>query len=61
MPQANSRWFQWQWPEDWHQLNIMTKELAPIVLACAVWGKELRRKAVQFQCDNAAVVAVLQG
>ena len=56
----NGKWLQWQWPEDWYQLDIMTKELAPIVLACAVWGKELSSKAVQFQCDNAAVVAALK-
>ena len=56
----NGKWLQWHWPEDWYQLDIMTKELAPIVLACAVWGKELSSKAVQFQCDNAAVVAALK-
>ena len=38
----------------------MTKELAPIILACVVWGKELSGKAVQFQCDNAVVVATLK-
>ena len=38
----------------------MSKELAPIVLTCAVWGKELSRKAVHFQYDNAAVVAALK-
>ena len=63
----NGRWLQWQWPEDWHQLAPIdwhrktgTKELAPIVLACAVWGNDLSQKAVQFQCDNAAVVAALK-
>ena len=38
----------------------MTKELVPIVLACAVWGFHLRHQVVRFQCDNSAVVAALQ-
>ena len=55
----NGRWFQWQWPREWSPIAIMAKELAPIVLACAVWGPQLRRKEVLFQCDNTAVVAAL--
>ena len=38
----------------------MAKELAPIVLSCAVWGKLLSHKRVLFQCDNQSVVAAIQ-
>ena len=31
-------WLQGQWPEDWLQVNIMVKELVPVVLSCAMWG-----------------------
>ena len=33
------QWFQWAWPPEWAHLNITVKELVPIVLSCAVWGK----------------------
>ena len=34
------------------------KELAPIVMACAVWGPRYpkKKKIVLFHCDNASVV-----
>ena len=34
----------------------MVKELAPIVLACAVLGPRLSKMNVLFHCDNASVV-----
>ena len=37
----NGQWFQWAWPPEWTHLNIMVKELAPIVLNCAVLGRYL--------------------
>ena len=36
------------------------KELLPIVVACAVWGKQWRGTTVKCICDNAAVVAILK-
>ncbi len=56
----NGRWLQWQWPLEWSSISIMTKELVPIILACATWGPLLQRKAVLFQCDNMAVVAAVK-
>jgi len=56
----NGAWFQWEWPDEWLSVDIMIKELVPIVLACAVWGFHLRHQVVRFQCDNSAVVAALQ-
>ena len=53
-------WIQWQWPHDWMPIPIMAKELVPIILCCAVWGVQMRRKVVLFQCDNNAVVAAVK-
>jgi len=46
--------------KEWHSIDIMTKELVPVIPACAVWGSHLQYKAVWFQCDSSAVVAALQ-
>ena len=35
------------------------KELVPIIIAAAVWGRKWQGKAVLCRCDNAAVVAVI--
>ncbi len=40
-------------------VHITTKELVPIVLETALWGKEWQGQAVQIWCDNAAVVSVI--
>ena len=36
------------------------KELTPIILSCAVWGKLLWCQKFLFQCDNSSVVASIQ-
>jgi hypothetical protein len=35
------------------------KELVPIVVACAVWGKQWPGKSIRCNCDIAAVVAIV--
>ena len=52
-------WLQWKWPAQWVPVNIMAKELAPIVLSCCVWGPRLAKHSVLFECDNSSVVAAL--
>ena len=52
-------WFQLQWDEATKQKHITIKELIPIVLAAALWGERWSGKSVRVQCDNAAVVAVI--
>ena len=56
-----SRWFQLQWQGLGETANyeIMVKELLPIVVAVACWGKEWQGKAVVAWCDNMAVVAIV--
>ena len=49
-------WFQLQWgPESVH-LHIT---LIPIVIAATVWAKRWSKKTIMAQCDNAAVVAII--
>ena len=37
----------------------MAKELAPIVIGCAVWGPYLKKQHVLFQCDNDSLVTCI--
>ena len=39
--------------------HISVKELIPIIIAAIVWGHTLNRKQVLCNCDNSAVVAVI--
>lgn len=57
---SSGEWFQFQWPESWRGIHITSKELLPIVMASALWGKHWQGKAVKFRCDNAAVVAIVR-
>ena len=54
------RWFQVVWPLSWQEVDISAKELVPIVVAAAVWGRSWQQRHVVFHSDNAAVVAVVQ-
>ena len=54
------QWLQWQWSPQWSPIPIMTKELVPIVLSCAVWGPQIARHTVLFRCDNSSVVAAVR-
>ena len=52
-------WFQLRWPGATQESHITVKELVPIVLAAAVWGREWKGKCVMSYCDNSAVVAIV--
>ena len=52
-------WFQIEWPESWQSVSIAGKELAPIVVAAALWGHQWRRSRVLFRSDNMAVITIL--
>ena len=54
------RWLQWQWTQEWLPIPIMAKVMVPIVLSCAVWGRQLSYKTVLFQCDNTGIVAAVK-
>ena len=56
-------WFQveWsQWPE-FGEASIAAKELLPILVAMALWGRAWRGQVVLCHCDNQAVVAAIKG
>lgn len=55
----NGQWLQWQWPSNWGSIDIMIKEMVPVVLSCVVWGLQLAKSRVLFQCDNTGVVAAV--
>ena len=47
------------WPAAWEDLHITIKELLPIILGVALWGKQWAGKTVRCWCDNAAAVAAV--
>ena len=52
-----SSWFHFQWPTELQPELIATKEL--IVVAASVWGSKWAGKMIRCNCDNQAVVAVI--
>ena len=56
----SGEWFQFRWPVEWEGVHITSKELLPIVVACAVWGSRWQGCIVRCLCDNAAVVAIIR-
>ena len=53
-------WLPVQWPASWADVSIAPKELALIVFAALVFGRDLQNYHVLFQSDNSTVVAALQ-
>ena len=54
-----SHWLQWKWNTIAQQWDISPKELLPILLAGAVWGKLWSGQRVRCHSDNMAVVKVM--
>ena len=52
-----SYWFQLPWSTEGSSVNILAKELVPIILSCAVWGPLLQESSTKFHCDNQGLVA----
>ena len=55
-----NHWFQLEWPPQVAELPIATKELFPVVIAAAVFGKLWSGDLVKFKMYNLAVVQVIQ-
>ena len=53
-------WLQGQRPLEWNSVNIMVKELVPVVIACAILGSQWSGQHVQFHIDNSSVVEVIK-
>lgn len=47
-------WLQWSWTREWEPVGIVTKELVPIIMSCAVWGHIL---LVVPSCSSATTLA----
>ena len=56
---GTGRWIQAQWNTEWLPKNITIKEMLPIVLATAMWGKFCSHKHVLVYCNNMAVVQIM--
>ena len=53
------QWFQLQWPDNLLKQHITAKELIPIVMPPAVWGKQWSISVVKMSCGNMAVVHII--
>ena len=56
---ADRGWFQFQWSDGWADRSIASKEMIPVVVAAALWGKSWAGHHICFHSDNMAVVSVL--
>lgn len=52
-------WFQIKWDTRAEGYHISIKELIPIVVAAAIWGRPFRGKTLLVRSDNAAAVAAI--
>ena len=52
-------WFAFPWEGTWEDVHITMKELLPIELARAIWGKYWKGQRLVCHCGNAAVVAII--
>ena len=57
---SGQSWFQLAWTPKTTEYQIAVKELIPVVIAAAVWGKQWKGLDVKCYSDNQAVVAVVQ-
>jgi len=53
-------WFHLKWDGTWSNTNIAVKELVPVILAAATWGKYWAHQKVLVLSDNMAVVQIFR-
>lgn len=53
-------WFQIQWSHQLQFCSIQVKELIPVVVAAALYGRKWKGKVVEFVIDNQAVVEIVK-
>ena len=63
---TTKRWIQLAWPSSYSDEalrlggeSITLKELFPVVLACAVWGRDFANSGVIVHCDNLGAVSLV--
>ena len=57
---SERKWFQLEWEANLLPKSIAVKEMIPIIIASAIWGKSWKGKLIRYLCDNQAVVAVIK-
>ena len=55
----SNQWFQYRWSPEWLSLGIMAKELVPIIISSAVWGRSWAKKRIEVKCDNQSLVIAI--
>lgn len=40
-------------------MSIMAKEIVPILLSAVMWGHQLAKRTVLFQCNNLSLVTAI--
>ena len=55
----DSRWFQLKWEGHIQSAHITVKELVPIIIASVIWGPHFHGKRVLSNCENSAMVTIL--
>ena len=56
---SNSDWFQLAWDQASQHFQIAIKELIPVLTATVIWGRKWKGCSVVVNCDNEAVVVIL--
>ena len=57
---VEEHWFQFKWQEHHQAISIASKELFPVVVSAAIFGRRWSGRLVNFRVDNLAVVQVIQ-
>ena len=52
-------WLLFKWPPELQDTSIQVKELVPVVVAAALYGRDWRDQLVLFSVDNQAVVEII--
>ena len=55
----SGRWLQFKWPPNMKASHISVREMIPVVMSAALWGRHWLGKSVCFRSDNSAVVALV--
>ena len=48
-----------KWPQHWLPIDIAVKELVPVVISAALWGRRWEGHHVRFRSDNMAVISIV--
>ena len=56
---CGSQWFQLKWDTRSDRWHISIKELTPIVISTAIWGRHFMGKTLLVRSDNSAAVAAI--